>query len=101
MAIFLFAACFGLGACKGRYDDMEFAVSYAFSENAENWYDGSNGIEIFHGTESDELQFGNSNFANIYLKIEVKNVKAKYIDDNWRRGYNPCRSCKPKSGFCS
>lgn len=81
-AVFLFVMCGVLSACSGRYDEFEYNITYAYSENATDWYDGNNGIFANYGGEDDLLQIDEeSGVGSIFVKVEVRNVRAKYIDD--------------------
>jgi len=82
MILFLSITCGVLSACKDRYKDMKFNIQYAYSEDATDWYNGNNGISIFHSnkTEQQGLVFDNG-VARIYFKVNISNVNAKYIDD--------------------
>ena len=79
-AILLFVACIGLYACKGKYDDLQFRIFYAYTENAENWIDGTGGIDCFYGDEDGQLPIKDGS-SKIYIKVVVENVKAKHVGD--------------------
>ena len=78
--IFLLFASFGLSACKGKYDNLQFRVYYAFSADSENWQDGTSGINCFYGEDEGSLRQDSNGNAKIYIKIDVENVKAKNVD---------------------
>ncbi len=83
-AIFIFVMCGVLSACGDRYKDMEFKIYYAFSEDATEWYDASNGISLNYGGIDDIFQIDENTgvgVGSIYIKVEIENVKEKYIDD--------------------
>lgn len=81
-ALFLLVMCGVFSACSGRYDKLEFNITYAYSEDATAWYDGNHGIFVNYGGENDMLQIDEeSGVGSIFIKVEIKNVKAKYIDD--------------------
>ncbi len=84
--VFVVFACLFAGACGNKYEKMEFKVYYAFSADAEQWYDGTEGIslnynpnDVYDGGERTSLIF-DKGYASIYIKIEVLNVKEKDID---------------------
>ena len=77
--MFLMLTCVFASACGDKYKKMEFKVSYAYSENAEEWFDGTNGISLNYGGKFDEFQI-EEDASNIYIKIDVTNVKKKHID---------------------
>ncbi len=77
--MFLLFTCVFASACGDKYKKMEFKVSYAFSENTEEWFDGTNGISLNYGGEFGDFDF-ESSLANIYIKVNVANVKSKHID---------------------
>ena len=90
-AFMILFACMFTGACGDKYKNMEFRVMYAFTENAPetDWIDGSEGISLNYTAENLRGEGGDtslvfdqeSGVANLYVKIEVKNVKKKkYID---------------------
>ncbi len=84
MIVFLSITCGVFSACKDRYDNMKFKIEYAYSENATNWYDGTDGISIFHSNKESETEdrlVFESGVAKLYFRISIENVKAKYIDD--------------------
>ena len=81
-SIMLLLCPFVLSACGDRYENMEFHISYAFSEDSQNWLDATNGISITYGGENDALKIDETlGYGTIYVKVEIANVKAKYIDD--------------------
>lgn len=74
--------CGVLSACSDRYEDMEFKIYYAFSEDATDWYDASQGISLNYGGEEDLFQIDESTgVASIYLRVEIENVSDRYIDE--------------------
>lgn len=81
-SIMLLLCPFVLSACGDRYENMEFHISYAFSEDSQNWLDATNGISITYGGKNDALKIDETlGYGTIYVKVEIANVKAKYIDD--------------------
>ena len=81
-AIFIFVMCGVLSACGDRYKDMEFKIYYAFSADASEWYDASHGISLNYGGTDDTFQIDeNTGVGSIYLRVEIDNVKEKYIDE--------------------
>lgn len=80
--VFVLFACMFASACGDRYKNLEFKVLYAFSADAEEWYDGTNGISLnydLNGEDDSSLVF-DSGMARLYVKIEIHNVKEKHID---------------------
>ena len=86
--------CVMVSACGNKYEDMQFKVYYAFSENSSEWLDGSDGISLNYMTNEDKesmnlrgvsfdesalLDFSNSKGV-IYVRVEVENVKSKHLD---------------------
>ena len=56
--------------CGDKFKGMEFEVLYAYSENATEWYDGTNGIslnynpnDVYNGGERTSLIFENGSQA--------------------------------------
>ncbi len=81
-SIMLLLCPFVLSACGDRYENMEFHISYAFSEDSQNWLDATNGISITYGGKNDALKIDETlGYGTIYVKVEIANVKSKYIDD--------------------
>jgi len=83
--LMILLVCVFAGACGNKYENMEFKVLYAFSEDAEIWNDGTDGITLNYGEDIDgndngPLVFNEQGVAQIFVKVEVKNVKAKHID---------------------
>ncbi len=83
VAAFVLLMCVFASACDANYKDLEFKIYYAFSEDSENWIDGTNGISLNYSVDGEEDdaslvfdEFG----GTIYLKVQIKNVKAKHID---------------------
>lgn len=82
----LFAGVFAT-ACGNKYKNFEFKVYYAFSADATEWFDGTDGIslnyderkELEEGEVPSELIFNNG-VSVLYIKVEVEGVKAKHID---------------------
>ena len=83
--IFVFVlSCGFLTACGNRYKNMEFEVQYAFvDENGDvgQWCDAGQTLSLNFGHKLDDLKFDEFGNANLVFKINIKNVKAKYIDD--------------------
>ena len=85
MMMILFTCVFA-SACGNKYKNMEFKVLYAYTQNAEEWFDGSEGISLNYsddvpeGEEDSSLVFNEQDVATLYVKIVVKNVKEKHID---------------------
>ena len=88
MFVILFACVFA-GACGDKYKNLEFRVWYAYSQDAQEWHDGSNGISLNYNPnnitgEGEEdyssLVFDDKGVATLYVRIEVLNVKAKDVD---------------------
>lgn len=81
--MFVFTGMF-LTACKGRYNKLEFNIQYAFVEedgNISEWANVGQTLSLNYGNEeNDKLKIENGT-NNLVFKVEVKNVKAKYIDD--------------------
>jgi len=85
--LLVFAGIF-VSACGNKYKNFEFKITYAFSENSESWYDANDGISLNYRVEDDKYVFninGNEekvdkNNFNIYLKVEIENVKSKHLD---------------------
>lgn len=74
-------SCGVLSACKNRYNKMEFVVEYAFKDESgkiDQWYTAGPNLSLNFGAEEDKLDIERN---NLVFKIEVKNVKEKYIDD--------------------
>ena len=79
--------CVLASACGNKYGKMEFQVLYTFSENATTWHDGTDGIfiaydeneELIEGEEQSSLIFGGNNQASLFIKVKIKNVKAKHL----------------------
>ena len=81
-AVFIFVMCGVFSACGDRYEDMKFKIYYAFSEDASEWYDATNGIELNYGGEEDEFQISEeTGVGTLYIKVKISNVKSKYIDE--------------------
>ena len=78
--IVLMLSCISFSACGNNYDEMQFKISYAFTSDAEEWFEMSDDLILNYGGVDDELLIQNGE-AQIYLKVEIENVKAKYIDD--------------------
>lgn len=83
--IFVFVlSCGFLTACGSRYKNMEFDVQYAFvDENGDvgQWSNAGQTLSLNFGHKLDDLKFDEYGNANLVFKINIKNVKAKYIDD--------------------
>ena len=77
-------ACVFASACGDKYKNLEFKVLYAYSENAEEWFDGSDGISLNYdrdgGVAGASLVFDEHGEAILYVKVEVLNVKKKHVD---------------------
>lgn len=82
-AIFVLFACVFASACGNKYEKAEFKIEYAFSESADNseWYDASQGVSINFGAEGDKLVMDENGYGKVYFRVEVLNVKSKYIGD--------------------
>ena len=79
--IVMILSCVCFSACSNKYEKFKFEISYAFSEDATEWNKvGDGGILLNYGAENDELVF-NNNTAIIYVKVNIKGVKSKYLDD--------------------
>lgn len=82
--IFIFVlSCGFLTACEGRYKNMEFEIQYAFADEngkVDKWLDAGQTLSLNFGNENDKLII-DGNGSNLIFKVNVKNVKAKYIDD--------------------
>ena len=65
---------------------MEFKVLYAYTQNAEEWFDGSDSISLNYsddvpeGEEDSSLVFNEQGVATLYVKIVIENVKRVYSD---------------------
>lgn len=79
--ILVFVMCSFLSACGDKYRDLEFNITYAFSEDASEWYDANNGVVLNYGTEGDPFVLDDSTGGTIYFRVEIRNVKEKYIDE--------------------
>ena len=79
--ILVFIMCSFLSACGDRYRDLEFNITYAFSEDASEWYDANNGVVLNYGTEGDPFVLDDSTGGTVYFRVENRNVKEKYIDE--------------------
>jgi len=86
-AMFVLMICVFASACGDRYKNLEFKVYYAFSADATEWIDGTNGIslnydpdEIYVGGERTSLIFDENGNATLFVKVEIENVKSKYVD---------------------
>lgn len=76
-------SCGFLTACGNKYKKMEFEVQYAFvDENGEvgQWFDAGQNLSLNFGHRLDDLKI-DENGSNLVFKVNVKNVKEKYIDD--------------------
>ena len=81
-AVFIFVVCGVFSACGDKYKDMEFKIYYAFSQEASEWYDATDGISLNYGGADDEFQIDqNTGVGTLYLRVEIANVKAKHIDE--------------------
>lgn len=86
MVVMLFACVFAT-ACGDKYANMQFKILYAYSEDATEWFDGTEGISLNYSKENYEgvgdgssLIFDENQVATLYVKIEVQNVKKKHVD---------------------
>lgn len=87
--LLVFAGVF-VSACGDKYKNFEFKITYAFSEDAENWYNAKDGISLnyLYDESSNEYVFDingkeervDKNDFNIYVKVDIKNVKSKHLD---------------------
>lgn len=83
MVLIVVLSCGFLSACGNRYKDMEFSVQYAFADDKGvigQWYDAGQNLSLNFGDSQDKLVIQNKQ-SNLVFKINIKNVKAKYIDD--------------------
>lgn len=85
MLIITALTCGIFSACSGRYKDMEFNIQYAFvQEDGEigQWNDVIDStLSLNHGNKNDLLTFNPDDSTNVRFRVQIKNVKAKYIDD--------------------
>lgn len=88
LSMFLIAiTCVLASACGNKYGKMEFQVLYAFSTDAKTWHDGTDGIfitygendELVEGEEQSSLIFNENDQASLFIKVKIKNVKAKHL----------------------
>ena len=88
LSMFLIAiTCVLASACGDKYKKMEFQVLYAYSADAKNWHDGTNGIFIAYGEEQivsegeepSSLVFDENGQASLFVKVKIKNVKSKHL----------------------
>jgi len=83
LLILIFSTCGVLSACtRDNYKRLAFEISYSLDN--ENWRDASNGnISLSYGDGEGDITLdkeGNTLTGTIYLKVNVKGVKAKYLD---------------------
>lgn len=81
IVLMMVLSCGILSACKNRYNNMQFVVEYAFKDEngaIDQWYTIGQNLSLNFGAEDDKLDVGRN---NLVFRVEVKNVKAKYIDD--------------------
>lgn len=85
VAVFVLFACIFASGCGDKYEDLEFKVYYAFSEDATTWHDGTDGISLVYNL-SDEYEGGERSSlifeggeAKLYIRVEILNVKAKHV----------------------
>ena len=86
-AMFVLLVCVFASACGDKFKNLEFKVYYAFSADATEWVDGTNGIslnynpeDVYVGGERTSLIFDENGEATLFIKIEINNVKAKHVD---------------------
>ena len=71
--IFIFFASFMVTACGDKYEKMEFKVYYAYSQDATEWHDASDGISLNYGSKNGSLFFegqdesGNESVITLYF----------------------------------
>ncbi|MFQ6752114.1 MAG: hypothetical protein ACLRFL_00920 [Clostridia bacterium] len=75
--IFVLMACVFASACGDKYSKLQFEVMYAFTSDAEEWFDASDGISANFG-EGGELTMVNGR-SEIFIKVDIKNVKKKHV----------------------
>ena len=44
--VFIMFSCLFVSACGNKYKKLEFEISYAFSEDASEWFDATNGLSL-------------------------------------------------------
>lgn len=83
-AMMILLVCVFAGACGDKYKNLEFKVYYAYTEDATEWHDGTDGININYsldGVSGDgSSPVFDENGGVIYVKILIDNVKAKHVD---------------------
>ena len=80
LSIFFAFACVMISGCGNKYKKMEFNVQYAFSSDADEWYDADDDISLIMG-ENGDIKKDEFGVGTLYIKIDVSGVKAKHIDD--------------------
>ena len=81
IVLMMVLSCGVLSACKSRYNKMEFVVEYAFKDERgeiDQWYTAGQNLSLNFGNEDDKLDVTTN---NLVFRVNVKNVKSKYIDD--------------------
>ncbi|MBR6779362.1 MAG: hypothetical protein IKM43_04415 [Clostridia bacterium] len=68
-------------ACGKRYDKLEFEIWYAYSADATEWFNANGGVSLNFGNADDKLEITEDHDGLVYFKVNIKNVKAKHIDD--------------------
>lgn len=88
LVFMLFACVFG-SACGDKYKDLEFKITYAFSEDSDEWYDATYGISLNYETVDGKMVFKidedteysfNPGELNLYFNVDILNVDEKHID---------------------
>lgn len=74
MICIIFSSLF-IGACGKKYDKLEFELFYSLT--GENWQTFDDELLLNYG-DNGELKF-EDDLAVVYFKVEVKNVKSKYL----------------------
>lgn len=80
ISLFMLFACVFTSACGDKYKNLEFSISYAFSQDSAEWtgVDLDEGIDLRYGEGEGLLKLIN-NEASLYLKIHIDNVEAKHV----------------------
>ena len=74
--LFLLFSCFAMTACGDKYKDLGFKVSYAFSSDGE-WHEMGEKLSLNFDSTNGQMTFDENGNANIYVKVEILNVKEK------------------------
>ncbi len=82
LSIFLVMAGVLFSACGNKYQNLEFDIFYAYTEDADEWFNAKDGIVLNYGGEDDLFSINpETQQGSVYLRVSIKNVKAKYIDE--------------------